>query len=113
MAGYFELNKSKNGQFYFVLKAGNGETILQSEQYQSKASAQNGIASVQANCGNDALYERKEARNGQHHFVLKAANHQVIGSSETYASTAGRDGGIASVKNNGASGTIKDLSAEA
>lgn len=112
MAGYFELGKSSNGQFYFVLKAGNGETILQSEQYQSKASAQNGIASVQANCGDDASYERKDARNGEHYFVLKAANHQVIGSSETYKSTTGREGGIASVKNNGSGSAIKDLTAE-
>ena len=111
MAGHYELGKSENGQFYFVLKAGNGETILQSEQYQSKASALNGIASVQANCGNEALYERKPSRDGQHHFTLKAANHQVIGSSETYKSTAGRDGGIASVQSNGPSTTIKDLTA--
>jgi uncharacterized protein YegP (UPF0339 family) len=39
---------------------------------------------------------------------LKAANHQVIGSSQMYASEASRDNGIDSVKNNGASSTIKD-----
>ncbi len=113
MAGYFELGKSSNGQFYFALKARNGETILQSEQYQTKASALNGIASVRANCGNDAAYECKPSHDGQHHFVLKAANQQVIGSSETYKSTAGRDGGLASVKKNGTSGTVRDLTAEA
>lgn len=111
MAGHYELGKSHNGQFYFVLKAGNGETILQSEQYESKASALSGIASVQTNCGNDALYERKASRDGQHHFTLKAANHQVIGSSETYKSASGRDGGIASVQSNGSSATVKDLTA--
>ena len=40
MAGWFELSKSsRDNQFRFVLKAGNGETILTSELYTSKASA--------------------------------------------------------------------------
>ena len=43
MAGWFELSKSKDGQFRFVLKAGNGEIILSSELYKAKSSAQNGI----------------------------------------------------------------------
>lgn len=30
MAGWFELSKSSDNQFRFVLKAGNGETILTS-----------------------------------------------------------------------------------
>ena len=42
MAGWFELSKSSDNQFRFVLKAGNGETILTSELYTSKASAEKG-----------------------------------------------------------------------
>ncbi|MCV5341520.1 DUF1508 domain-containing protein, partial [Escherichia coli] len=33
MAGWFELDKSSNEQYKFVLKAGNGEIILTSELY--------------------------------------------------------------------------------
>ena len=33
MAGWFELDKSSNGQYKFVLKAGNGEVVLTSELY--------------------------------------------------------------------------------
>ena len=108
MAGWFELSKSSDGQFRFVLKAGNAETILTSELYKAKGSAENGIASVQANCSDDARYERKTASNGKAHFNLKAANNQVIGSSQMYASESSRDDGIASVKTNGTSKTIKD-----
>lgn len=108
MSGWFELNKSSDGQFRFVLKAGNAETLLTSELYHSKASAENGIASVQTNCGNDARYERKAASNGKPYFNLKAANHQVIGTSQMYGDEAARDAGIASVKANGASTTVKD-----
>jgi uncharacterized protein YegP (UPF0339 family) len=108
MAGWFELGKSSDGQFRFVLKAGNAETILTSELYKSRAAAENGIASVQSNCALDERYERKTSTNGKPYFNLKAANHQVIGSSQMYASEASRDNGIDSVKNNGASSTIKD-----
>ncbi|MBK0560624.1 YegP family protein, partial [Klebsiella pneumoniae] len=42
MAGWFELDKSVNSQYKFVLKAGNGEVILTSELYTSKSAAENG-----------------------------------------------------------------------
>jgi uncharacterized protein YegP (UPF0339 family) len=45
----FEIKKAKNDEYYFHLKAGNGETILASEMYVSKASAENGIESVKKN----------------------------------------------------------------
>lgn len=109
MAAWFELSNSSDGQFRFVLKAGNGEPILSSEAYKSKASAEGGIASVQTNSPLEERYERKTAKNGQPHFNLKAANHQVIGSSEMYATEASRDIGIASVQKNGSTQTIKDL----
>jgi uncharacterized protein len=108
MAGWFELSKSTDGQFRFVLKAGNGEIILTSELYRAKSSAETGIASVQTNCATDDRYERKTAVNGKAYFNLKAANSQVIGTSQMYASTTSREDGISSVKLNGSSKTIKD-----
>jgi hypothetical protein len=92
----------------FVLKAGNAETILTSELYQAKASAENGIASVQENCSNEGRFDKKVASNGKFYFSLKAANQQIIGSSQMYETEQGRDGGIASVKTNGSSTTVKD-----
>ena len=108
MAGWFELGKSSNGQYKFSLKAGNGEIILTSELYTTRAAAENGIASVQKNSPLDERYELKEASNGKLYFNLKAGNHQVIGTSQMYASKQSRDTGIASVKTNGSSTTIKD-----
>ncbi|MCK9508370.1 MAG: YegP family protein [Pigmentiphaga sp.] len=109
-AGWFELKKASNGQYHFVLKAGNAETILSSEMYVAKPSALNGIASVQKNAADAARYHKMTATNGKFYFTLKAANHQVIGNSQMYASEASRDTGIASVQKNGATATIKDLS---
>lgn len=108
MAGWFELGRSSDGQFRFTLKGGNGETILSSELYKAKESAENGIASVQANCAIEERYERKTSSAGRAFFHLKAANHRVIGTSQMYSSSASRDGGMASVKANGSTPTIKD-----
>ena len=111
MAGSYELSNSKDGKYRFVLKAGNAEIILTSEMYSTRAAAENGLASVQTNSPDDARYERLEASDGRSYFNLKAANHQVIGSSQMYSSAASRDGAIASVKSNGPSTTIKGLTA--
>lgn len=110
MAGWYELTKSEKGQYSFVLKAGNSEVILRSEQYEAKGSATNGIASVQSNSPMDERYDRKVAKEGRPYFNLKAGNHQIIGTSQMYASQATCASGIASVKTNGPSTTVKDLS---
>ena len=112
MAGRFELKKAKNGEFYFNLLAGNGQGILNSEMYSSRSAAMNGIASVQANCEEDGQFECKTSSNGKAYFVLKAKNHQVIGQSQMYESESGCDNGIASVKENGCSTEIADLTEE-
>jgi uncharacterized protein YegP (UPF0339 family) len=107
MSGWFELSKSSDGQFRFVLKAGNAETILTSELYTTKSAAENGIASVRTNSPSDERYEKKQPPTASF-FNLKAGNHQVIGTSQMYASEQSRDKGIASVKTNGPTQTVKD-----
>lgn len=91
------------------MKAGNGEIILISEMYKAKASADKGIASVKTNAPNDGRYDRKTATNGQFYFNLKAANGEIIGTSEMYTTSSARDNGIESVKNNAPEAKIVDL----
>ena len=100
MAGKYDLKKSPSGKHMFNLKAANGQIILTSELYDSKKAAENGIASVKKNAGNDARFERKESKKGQPCFVLKAANGQTIGKSEMYSGKSGMENGIASVRKN-------------
>jgi len=109
MAGKFELKKGKGGTYSFNLKASNGQVILTSQSYKSKAAATNGIKSVCTNCKKASFFEQKTAKNGQPYFVLLAANKQVIGKSQMYASKKSMMNGIASVKKNAAKPTIKDL----
>ena len=60
----------------------------------------NGIESVKKNAPDDARYERKQGASGKFMFNLKAGNHQIIGTSQSYESEASRDNGIESVKKN-------------
>ncbi len=111
MAGKFEVYTDKAGEFRFRLKAGNGQAILASEGYKTKASCMNGVESVKKNSPDDARYERKDTQSGKHMFNLKATNGQVIGTSQTYESVASRDNGIESVKNNAPDAAVDDLTA--
>lgn len=109
--GKFVITTRKNGEFQFDLKAGNGQTILTSEGYTTKAACVNGIESVQKNSQDDARFDRKEAKNGKPYFNLKAGNGQIIGTSEMYESVAARENGIQSVAKNAPDATTDDQSA--
>jgi uncharacterized protein YegP (UPF0339 family) len=108
MAGTFEL-KASAGQFMFNLKAGNGEPILTSERYTTKASAEGGIASVKVNASDNARYDRKTSASGQSYFVLKGKNGEPLGTSEMYSSVGARDGGIDAVKRGAPTAPTQDL----
>jgi hypothetical protein len=111
MAGKFEIKQAKDGQYHFNLKAGNGQIILSSELYATKAACENGIASVQKNAGEAGRYERRENKNGEPYFVLKAGNGQEIGRSEFYSGAAAVENGINSVMNNAPDAKIEDTTA--
>jgi uncharacterized protein len=109
MSGKFDLKKSTDGQYFFNLKASNGQVILTSEMYKEKGSAENGIDSVKTNAPKDEHYERKVSSEREPYFVLKAGNGEPIGTSEMYSSTAAMENGIDSVKTNAPLATVHDL----
>ena len=101
----------------FDLKASNGQVILTSEVYASKASCEQGVASVRKNApianvedqtveGFKTLthpkFEIYEDKSGEFRFRLKARNGQIIGVSEGYKSKASCVNGVESVKENAA-----------
>ncbi len=111
MAGKFEIKTSASGKFHFNLKAGNGQIILSSEMYETRAAAEGGIESVKKNAGDDAHYDRRASVKDDPYFVLKAGNGQEIGRSEMYNSTAAMESGIESVKTNAPEAAIADATA--
>lgn len=109
MSAKYEVFKAVNGQFYFRLKAANGEIILGSEGYTTKAGALNGVASVRSNSPNDSNYLRQTSSDSKYYFVLRASNYETIGKSQMYSTTQAREVGIQSVKTNGPTAPIVDL----
>ncbi|WP_293908031.1 MULTISPECIES: YegP family protein [unclassified Sphingobacterium] len=107
--GKFEVKTRKNGEFQFNLKAGNGQVILNSEGYTTKANCLNGIESVKKNAQDDNKFDRKTSTNGKHYFNLKATNGQIIGTSEMYESASGMENGIESVKKNAPDAAVEEI----
>ena len=108
MAGKFEIFKDKGGKFRYRLKSGNGEIVLASQGYVSKAGCKNGVASVQKNCSNNDCFDKKKAKNG-FRFNLKSTNGQVIGTSETYKTEKACDNGMAAVTRAAKGAKVVDL----
>ncbi len=109
--GKFVMTTRTNGEFQFNLKAGNGQVILTSEGYTSKAACENGISSVRKNAEDSSRFETKTSTDAKFYFNLKASNGQVIGSSEMYESSAARDNGISSVMENAPTAEMVDETA--
>ena len=104
----FEIYKGHDDQFYFRLYAANGQNILGSQGYTTKANCQKGIESVKSNAGDAANFEVQKAADGRFHFHLLAANKLVIGTSQMYASKQKCEQGIHSVQTNAAQAPVED-----
>jgi uncharacterized protein YegP (UPF0339 family) len=105
--GKFVIQKNQKEQYHFSLKAGNGQVILSSQEYSSKAACENGIDSVRKNASDDGKFERLTAKDGRPYFNLKAANAQIIGTSQMYSSEDAMEKGIASIKENAPGASVE------
>ncbi|MFD0932770.1 YegP family protein [Psychroflexus salinarum] len=105
----FEIYTDTASEYRFRLKAANGLNILASEGYTSKSACLNGIESVKTNSQVDSMYAKNKSSNQKHYFNLKAANDQIIGTSQMYESLGGMLSGIASVKKNAPIATIEEV----
>ena len=97
-----------NSQYYYRLRASNGEIIQSGEGYTTKASCLTGIASVKANCRTDRFDKTYAA--SQYGFNQKAMNGEIIGRGEKYTTSASRDNGIAAVIREAPNAPIEDNS---
>ncbi|MBQ3964048.1 MAG: YegP family protein [Firmicutes bacterium] len=112
--GKFEIKEVKTG-VKFNLKAGNGQIVATSQIYKSMSGCKNGIASVAKNAAIAAVEDQTEEgfekqknpkfeiytdKAGEFRFRLKAANGQIIASSEGYTKMASCKNGIESVIKN-------------
>ena len=112
--GKFVIKQAKNGEFYFNLKAANGEVIGVSEMYPTVRIAEAGIDAVKrASVGEiedqtvkepvkvrAPKFEIFKTKDGQFRFRLVAGNYEKILASESYKAKDSCKNGIASVKKN-------------
>jgi uncharacterized protein YegP (UPF0339 family) len=94
----FEVFKSpKDGQYYYHLKARNGEKVMSGEGYTTREGCLNGIATVVIHAGYGIYYQRHDDYMN-FSFSLKSRNGEIIGRSENYYTSYGRDRAINLVK---------------
>ncbi|WP_017733781.1 YegP family protein [Nafulsella turpanensis] len=106
----FQVFKSTaNNEFYYRLRAANGEPILSGEGYTSKQSCFQGIEAVKGNAPWESRYDRRDSY-GNYTFNLKAANGEIIGRSENYPTSGVRENGINAVKRDAPNAPVEDLS---
>jgi uncharacterized protein len=110
MSGKFEIKSSSNGQYFFNLKAGNGQVILSGGMSKEKSKSLSDIEAIKTNAPLDERYERKLSSKEEPYFVLKASDGDTLGKSEMYSSSTSMENGIASVKTNAPTAPITDLS---
>jgi len=109
MAKFEVYQSGKKDEFRFRLKADNGQIILSSEGYTSKAACLNGVESVKKNSADPKRFNKTKTPTGLFRFALTAANSQIIGTSQNYKSEKGCDNGISSVSTNAGKSDIKEV----
>ena len=110
MAASYEIKRAGNKQFFFNLKAANGEVVLTSEMYKTRTGVNKGIESVTKNGPDCLMYDMKMDKRGRYYFLLKAANNRIIGKSESYTTAAKMEKGIQAVIRSARSAVVRDLS---
>ena len=103
----FQISRT-SGQYWYHLRADNGEIVQSGEGYTSKASCENGIHSVKANCQPQRFESFFNA--GQYGFNHVAANGEIIGRSEKYTTAQARDQGLQVVIREAPEARVQDLS---
>ena len=113
--------RTVNSGIKFDLKATNGQVILTSEVYTTKAACRNGVESIMKNApianvedqtveGFETMthpkFEMYKDKAGEFRFRLKARNGEIIGVSEGYTTKANCVNGVESVKKNAAEAEI-------
>ena len=96
----FQIYKDKSNKHRFRLKAKNGENIISSQAYASRATCMKGIKSVAKHSTNKENFKIKENKAGKWNFNLIAGNNRVIATSQSYADRSSMNKGIKSVMAN-------------
>jgi len=96
--GKYEIVK-RNGSFFFLLKANNGQLLLESTGYTTEAGAKGGIETFK-NAVENGEFRIDPDKNGNFRFILRAsARSQMLYHGESYSTRQSAENSIKSVKN--------------
>jgi len=92
----YEIFKGQNDQFYFHLKAGNGEVILASSGHDEKDDVYSVINKVRTAANGKKNFKRKKAKDGRFYFNLMYGE-EILGTSQMYEDIQSRNSGVSAV----------------
>ncbi|HEV7645136.1 MAG TPA: YegP family protein [Pyrinomonadaceae bacterium] len=95
--GHFEIVKTEQGKYYFVLKSSNGQEILKGFQYGSEDKAREAAGKTRGLAMDEANFDQR-SRGEQWYFFLKSSDGRAVAQSEYYTTEAAMKRGIESVK---------------
>jgi uncharacterized protein YegP (UPF0339 family) len=96
--GKIEIYVGEDSQLYFRVVASNGEKLLRSEAYETRAGAEKGVESVKKNGVEPKRYQLAQSEDGLWFFNLRATNGEIIGTSETYSSKSNAQRGMTTLQ---------------
>ena len=93
-----EINKGEDNTFQFSLKSAEGQTLLQSIDFDSEAEIKRTVSGLKPLALKAHSIERKTNYDGYFLFNLKDENGKIIGNSSLYDSEAGMENGISNFR---------------
>ncbi len=90
----YEIRKEKENTYRFLLKTGQGRTLLNSIGYKSEKEARESLGSLIPATKRSMRVERKTNYSGKFLFSLRDTKGKVIGKSGLFSSEAGMENGI-------------------
>ncbi|MGI9546944.1 MAG: DUF1508 domain-containing protein [Flavobacteriaceae bacterium] len=94
-----EIIKGENNTFQFSLKTADGQTLLESIDFESREEIEQTIGQLTSLTPSQIPFERKTNYSGNFLFNLKDQSGRIIGKSMLYNSEAGMENGITNLKN--------------
>lgn len=110
----YEILEAANGDYYFNVRASNGQVLGTSQLFASRASADRSATTLRAlirlarqqpprtkAAPHSERFELFTGEDGKDYFRLRAGNGEILLTSQAYSAKAAAKDGIASVKTNG------------
>ncbi|AAY93193.1 DUF1508 domain-containing protein [Pseudomonas protegens] len=108
MSAWFELKQYGSGACRFLLKTKEAQTMLQSDRYPCRDSAEAALGLFRAHCASPERYVKKISSGGKPFFKLKSGK-EVILVSHLYDSEATLESAISAIASAGTTERVEHI----